>query len=67
VIQHQHAIHAQHRLRTRQLRESARRERLFTQPRPQRRIRRLVGRSMLTIGSRLVADPINEPALPRQG
>ncbi|CAN5299514.1 hypothetical protein BH24CHL7_BH24CHL7_14270 [soil metagenome] len=64
MIYNQHSIHAQHRLRTRQLREAARRERLVAR-RPQRRIRRLVGRSMVTIGSRLVADPINEPARSR--
>ena len=64
MIYNQHSIRAQHRLRTRQLREAARRERLVAR-RPQHRIRRLVGRSMVTIGSRLVAEPVNEPARSR--
>jgi hypothetical protein len=65
MFQNQVSIHAQHTLRTRQLRESARRERLFAPKPAPRRLRRVVGRSMVTIGDRLAAEPSHERARPR--
>jgi hypothetical protein len=60
-----HSIHVHHTQRTAELRDIAQRERLFAarhaaRPRPRpalRRIRHQIGRSMVTIGKRLEADP----------
>ncbi|CAN5755640.1 hypothetical protein BH24CHL5_BH24CHL5_00210 [soil metagenome] len=53
------------RLRRRELRETLRRQRLVARGRPSRSIGRVVGRSMIRIGSRLAADPMPEAARSR--
>ena len=57
-------IHPYHleidRQRRREEREAARQRRLVAAARPQRRIRRAVGRSMIRIGSRLAADRVRQ-------
>jgi hypothetical protein len=62
-------IHPYHdeidRQRRREAREEVRRRRLAAQGRPPRRIRRVVGRSIVRIGSRLASDPIPELARSR--
>jgi hypothetical protein len=50
------------RRRRRELRDSARRQRLVVEGRPPRRLRHAVGRSMIRIGSRLAPDPAPQRA-----
>ncbi len=65
MLKHPYESEQHHRLRQRELRESVRRRRAVGARRPQRRIRRLVGRSMVSIGSRLAAEPVSERARSR--
>jgi hypothetical protein len=61
-----HPYHAEiERHRRREMREQLRRQRMAVAGRPPPRIRRVLGRSMVRIGSRLAADPIPELARSR--
>ena len=58
-----HPYHAEiERHRRREMREEMRRQRMAAAGRPPRRIRRVLGRSMVRIGSRLAAEPSPELA-----
>ena len=58
-----HPYHAEiERQRRRELREAIRRQRLVAAGRPPRRIRHVVGHSMIRIGSRLASDPAPQRA-----
>jgi hypothetical protein len=65
MLRHPYESEQVHRQRQRELREAVRHQRLSRARRPQRRIRRLVGRSMVSIGSRLAAEPSHEGARSR--